>query len=541
MENSEIKKRFEALWTDRKIAEQAWDLIGRYIMPLIGSRFFQPEATEGEMDWRLQNVFDDTAVDGCDNLAASIHGSLTSPAVKWFDMAFGDDEKDKNLQYKQWLDNAVKKTWDTIQDSNFNLEAAEGYLDLCGFGNMFFFQEPKNDLAWDGMVTDSVPLREGYFEEDAEGNILRFYRLYNWRPLAIIDKFGAENVPDSIIAKSNQAASERIEFVMCIYKRKDKENADTSKALTPEDRPYGVKYILRESSELLGKEGGFYERPVSIVRWRRTTGSQWGYGPGLIALSTVLTLNKTMKLVLTAGEKAIDPASLVRRRGLLSSLDLSAGGKTVVKDDNVVQAYESKARFDVSQMSIEDMRMMIRSIFKVDQLELKDSPAMSASEAIIRYELMNRLLGPTMGRLQNDYLDPFVSNTFKMLFRAGEFGELPEGLTSGDVINIQYTGPLARAQKMDETASLERFMGNLSQLAEVYPSVRNVPNIEAIVLEMAENGNINTNLLNDEDTISQLNEKDQQINELMQMLQAAQAAADVDKTEAQARQLAGAA
>ena len=77
MDNKQIRTRFEELFSDRKIVENTWDLIERVIMPLGGGRFFQPLKNEGEIDWRRRGIFDDTAILGCDTLAASIHGSLT--------------------------------------------------------------------------------------------------------------------------------------------------------------------------------------------------------------------------------------------------------------------------------------------------------------------------------------------------------------------------------------------------------------------------------------------------------------------------------
>lgn len=536
MNTKDIKQRFEALFSDRQIVQEVWDLIEKYIVPFGGGRFFQPLHNEGEIDWRRRDIFDDTAILGCDTLAASIHGSLTSPATKWFDLNFRNKKLNDNIEAKQWLDEASRIAWDTIQDSNFNLEIAEGYLDLCGFGNTAISHEPINDLKWEGMEFDAMPLREIYFEEDANGKILRLFRLFQWRPAAIVSKFGAEKVPEKIVNKADATpVSERVDVIFCIYPREENKDADTSTILTKEKRPYGYKYILRESGEMLGDEGGYYEMPAYAVRWRRTSGSQWGYGPGHIAISTVLTLNETIKLVLEAAEKVIDPASLVTRRGVLSDLDLSPGGMTVVKDKDAIVPYESRARFDVSAVNIADLRDMVRRLFHVDQLELKESPAMSATEVMVRYELMNRLLGPTMGRLQHDLLDPLVTNTVAMLYRAKEIPEMPQIVRdAGGIVNIEYVGPLSRAQKMDENASLERWLGNISGLAEIFPEIRNVPNAIAIGKFMADGLNVDSNLMNSDGVINQLQAKDKQIEQLMGQLEVAQQQADIDKTNSQA-------
>lgn len=541
MDSKTIVKRFDALVSDRKTAEEAWDMIERFIMPMGGGKFFQSLTAEGEVNWRQRQIFDDTAILGCSTLAASIHGSLTSPAVKWFDLRFRNPDLNRSQAAKEWLEEGGNETWHTIQDSNFNLEVAEGYLDMVGFGTMGIFHQPINDLTWEGMTFDAVPLREFYFEENANGDILRFYRLFQWRPQQIIDKFGADNVPEHIKKKAEDSATNnRMDVIFCIYPIEANSDSNTDTILTIDKRPFGTKYVLKEGGEQLGEVGGLYEMPAYVVRWRRTSGSQWGFGPGVIALSTVLTLNEMIKLVLEAAEKVIDPATLVQKRGLLSDLDLSPGGQTVVKDVGMVVPYESGARFDVSALQVSDLRMMIRRLFHVDQLELKESPAMSATEVMVRYELMNRLLGPTMGRVQNDLLDKLVTNTFKMLYRAGQISQMPDEVAeAGGIVDIEYVGPLSRAQKMDEVAATERWLGNIATLGEMFPEALNVPNIPEISTGMADTLDIPAKYINDRKKIDQLNAKDDQIRQLQGALAAREQESQIQKNEAQAQQAAG--
>jgi hypothetical protein len=515
MNGVDIRKRFSELETDRKASEEVWDLLERFVYPIGGGKFFQPLSNEGELDWRRRNIYDDTAILGADTLAASIHGSLTSPAAKWFDHEFKDESVASNTDAIKWLSTCSKICWETIQASNFNLEVAEGYLDLTSFGNFAMSQEPVDDLSWDGINFDAMPLREAYFEEDEEGQPRCFYRLLRWTASRCISRFGRDKVPEVILKAFDSAVTNKFDIVFCVYLDEANKDADTTKILSKEMRPYQSKYILRENAESLGDTGGYYEMPVHFVRWRRAPGSQWGYGPGHLALSTVITLNEMIKLVLESAEKVIDPVSLVQQRGLLSDLDLQPGGKVVVKDvDKSIKAYESSARFDVSAMQVGDLRDMIRRLFHVDQLELKESPAMSATEVMVRYELMNRLLGPTMGRLQTDLLNRVVDQTFMALFRAGELPEMPDVVKQSDgIVGIQYVGPLARAQKSDEVAAMERWVMDIANFSQIYPELRHVVDPIKLALSLSEGLNVPTEILRGDAELKMRIKKDEDAQE----------------------------
>jgi len=473
MKTEDIKKRFEALWSQRKNVESTWDLIEQFIMPIRGGKFFESQQSEGEIDWRRgRNVYDSTAQNAMYTLASSMHGALTSPSTRWFSLRFREVALNAVTANMQWLEAASDAIFYALQDSNFNLEVNEGYLDLAGFGTSVIFEEPVSDTSWEGLDFSALPIRESYFEQDYQGQVHRFYRLLQWTPVQIVTKFGKENVPDIINTKAENGNNldEKIDLIFCVYPRENVEDSIWAKKLSPEKRKYGYKYILRASGEMIGKEGGYYEMPAYVPRWQKASGSQWGFSPATIALSDVMTLNALVELVLQALEKVVDPANLTTERGLISDLDLGAAGLTVVRNIEDLVPYESKANFNASTLQIEDLRNRIRQTFLVDQLELKESPAMSATEVNARVDLMQRLLGPVMGRLTNDFLDPMIERTFRILWRNGKIPPMPQGL-EGKEFDAEYTGPMARAQRTDKIQAIEGYLNSIGAMGEMLPEM----------------------------------------------------------------------
>lgn len=488
MDGLEIRKRFDYLVTQRKTVEDIWQVINQLVVPFRGD-FFRDVSSEHSVTWRdNREVFDSTAIDAAHILASSIHGSLTSPAIRWFELGYRDTRLNDNKEARSWLESAAEKCFNALQDSNFNLEANETYLDLVSYGTSMVVEEViEKNGKFQRLNFQSVPVEEMWFEQDHMGQAHRTYRRYQWTPVQMVTKFGKEGVPEDIYKQSQtpQGMDKRYAVIMCIYPREDKANANTSQTLSPKERPFGMKYVLHKDASELGEEGGYYEQPAFIPRWRKTSKSMWGHGPAMIALPDILTINSLVELILKATEKVVDPPTKVTERGLLSDLDLEPAGMTVVRSMDSMEPYESGARFDVSQLQREQLKQAIRSIFFVDQLELKESPAMTATEVQTRYELMQRLLGPTLGRLQSDYLDPLVQRTFNILYRAGQLENPPQIVfdSSGE-LDIIYTGPLVRAQRADIAQGVTRWVATLAELSEIKPDVLDIPDWDAISKEL---------------------------------------------------------
>jgi len=486
MKGIEIKHAYDALWSAQTAVMGTWDVISKLIVPFRGD-FWREVTNENSINWHQnREIFDSTAPNSNNLLASSIHSALTNPAYQWFDIVFRNPSLRKMARVRQWSQETTLRVYNALMDSNFDLEANELYLDLPSYGTGIILEEEVLERgSFKELLFQSVPLKEGLFEEDARGQVLRFYRKYKYTAHQIRDKFGVKNIPLVVSEQFDtvRGATEKIDVIFCIYPRQNKlKNKNSPKRLSAKQRPFGFKYVLYNApEEMLGEEGGYYEMPSYVPRWRKTNQSKYGNSPGMIALPDILTINQLTELVLTATEKVVDPATLVTERGLMSNLDLNPAGMTIVRDiEKSLKAYESRARFDVSSLQRENLISSIRNIFYVDQLEMKESPAMTATEVNVRYELMQRLLGPTFGRLKSDFLDRMVERTFYILYRNGEIDPIPEEAYTGDGnldLDIVYTGPMARAQRMDKVNAAFQWVGQLAEIAALHPSLEPVLDI----------------------------------------------------------------
>ena len=93
---------------------------------------------------------------------------------------------------------------------------------------------------------------------------------------------------------------------------------------------------------------------------------------------------------------------------------------------------------------------------------------MTATEVLQRNEEKMRLLGPVLGRLQSELLQPLISRSFALLLRNGLLPVAPEQLQGQD-IDIEYVSPLAKAQKLTDLQSMLRGFEVMMQVAEIAP------------------------------------------------------------------------
>jgi hypothetical protein len=528
VQNEDLIKRFEQADSDRAVIESMWDAIETFITPYRG-RFFNDQKDEGSIEWfRHRQVYDSTAVMAHQNLSASLHGSLTSPSIRWFDIRFRQESLNKNRQASRWLQESTDRVFYALQDSNFNLEINEAYQDLVGFGTAFVsLEESKGPAgAWNGLNFAGVPLKEAFFDQDEFGQASRFYRRLEWTPQQYLSKFG-DKVPQVVKDLDDKGDTTKRSLLYVVFPRNNK-IVPLGQKVSPSRRPWEYRYIDLATKEDCGTSGGYYEMPVYAPRWRKTSMSMWGNSPAMVALADVLSLNEARKMQLMAAEKHIDPPIFAEERALITDLDLSARGLNVVRDIAGVQPFRMEGNYGISQDVIAQLQDSVRNYFFTNQLDFPNPQAqpMTATEAQIRYELMQRLLGPTLGRLQNDLLDPIVSRTFRMLSRDGQIEEPPAVVMESEAdFDIQYLGALVRAQRVDNAAAIERVIMTVGGLAEVMPDM--VDNIDqnAVVGHLVRDLNAPADIVVDEKEVAKKQAERKQVQaEMMETEMAGQEA-----------------
>lgn len=467
---TDLCRRFDNAKSQRSTIQSRWDDIERFVTPYRGD-FFKEGGDETSVEWdRYGYDYSSVAVVSHQKLAAKIHGAVTSPSIRWFDMKFRDKKLNENQEAAVWLNNVSDLVYNGLQDSNLDLQINETYQDLCGFGTACITLEetPGPSGQWNGLLFTAVPLKECFFEEDFTGRVLRFYREIEWTPAEIISKFGTD-VPESIKKLEEAGRTDKQKVIYCVYPANNRIVPVGQKA-SPSRRPWAHCYILYDSKELLGKRGGYYEMSVFIPRWRKTSGSVWGNSPGMMAMGDIKSLNRMVQLDLVRGEKEIDPPMAVEERSMITDLDMRSGGVSVVRSiEGIKELFPQKPAYSTFERMAK-LESRIEEYFFVPGLQalLTDNKERTAFEIARMQEEVLQMLGPTMGRIQNDLLSPIIARAFKMMAREGVLPPAPAAvLESNAQMDVEYIGPLARAMRMAEANVIKDYVSFGGGMAEV--------------------------------------------------------------------------
>ena len=494
-----IRKRLDKLEADRGTWESHWQEILDYVMPRKAEITFL--RSRGEK--RTEVLFDSTAITANNLLAASLQGTLTSPSLPWFSLKLRDDDANKVRDIQIWLEDTARRMYAVFNESNFNTEVHEMYLDLCSVGTSAIFVEEANEgFLQGGLHFNTLHIAEYFIQENSTGRVDTLYRKYKMTARQAIQEFGEDNVGTKIKEAVKAKPDTQFNFIHAVEPTADYERA-TGKAKTK--LPFHSCHVCFED-KMVVRTGGYNEFPYLVPRWSKATGEIFGRSPSYNALPDIKTLNKAVEIGLKAWAKAIDPPLLVTDDGVIGRVRMTPAGITVVRSDTAIKPLQIGSNWQITDLKENQLRTAIRQAYYSDQLQLQEGPQMTATEVQVRYELMQRLLGPTLGRFQTEFLNPLIERVFGIMMRADALMPRPEAM-SGMNMDIEYVGPLARSQRMEEAIAVERLYQLAMQVVQVDPTVMDVINHEQAIRMRATLLGVPKTVLRGEDEVAEIREQ----------------------------------
>lgn len=300
---ADLRARFRKAKAARPAWETRWNDCFDYTLPL--SSELQGRGTSPNQPGRRADaLFDGTAADAVDQLAASLLAQLTPPWSRWFAFQPGE-EIDEALQgaVATLLDRASAQAQAHIDRSDFAVAAHQCYLDLVTAGTACLAVEEAELGAPSVLRFSAVPIQDVVLEEGPSGRLDTVFRLRRLSPQQVLARY--PKAAPAIAALGKQADAEtRINVLECVLPSVESRSGYDFFALL-EENTTGL-----EADGLL-EQGSFARSPFIAFRWIKAAGDVYGRSPVMKALPDIKTANKVVELVLlqpTAAEDGrLDP------------------------------------------------------------------------------------------------------------------------------------------------------------------------------------------------------------------------------------------
>lgn len=523
-----LLRRLSKLEQQRSTWESHWQELADYMRPRKADIVITSE-TPGRK--RTEQIFDGTAVRAAEMLSASLHGMLTNMSTSWFSLRYRDPQLQLDDEAREWLLSAEDAMYTAFHRSNFQEQIQELYDDLVVFGTATMMIEP-DDI--NNFRFSTRHIAEIYVAENAQGRIDTVYRKFKMTARAAIDQFGEAEVSDRIKHTEQRDPYEMIDIVHVVQPRSERDPAKINKL----NKAFSSFYLDRDDQQVLS-ESGYDEFPYVCPRWLKSS-TELGYGRscGMTALADTKVLNRMSEVNLRAAQKMTDPPLMVPDDGFMLPIRVVPGGLNFYRSGtrDRLEPLQIGSNTPVALNMEEQRRQAVRSAFYVDHLQLNQGPNMTATEVLQRTEQSMRMLGPVLGRLQSELLQPMISRCWSIMSKQEAFPQPPEFLQGTGDIEIEYVSPLARAQRKGDAQSLVQLMEFMQPLMAIDPGIADYLDMDGMAQHLIKTLSIPATIVRGEQEV--LGKRDEraaqqaqqaEMQEAMQIAQAAGKAAPMVK------------
>jgi len=456
----ELKDTLSRLEEKRSTWESHWQEVADLMLP----RKAEITKSRSRGDKRSTLIYDATAIHSLELLAASLHGTLTSSANRWFSLRFKNNFFNEDDTAKEWLEDSTDKMFLAFARSNFQQEIFENYHDLICFGtSCLMVEEDEEDI----LRFSARHIKEIFIEENKRAFVDKIYRKFKMTASQAVEKFGLENLSREV--QNNFKNKPFDEITLCHICRP--RNIYNTNKDDKANMPFQSIYFEYQTNHIISV-GGFRELPYIVARYLKSSTEIYGRSPAMNALPDVKVLNKMVEHSLKAAAKQIDPPILCPDDSMLAPIRMTPGSINYYRagsSRDKIEPFNINQNVQLTLEAENERRTAIAKMFHIDQLVISENRTMTATEVLQRQEEKLRILGPVMGRIQSELLEPMIIRVFNIMLRNNQFIQAPEILANQE-IDIEYVSPMALAQKGQELQSIMRgleIFGSISQMTPV--------------------------------------------------------------------------
>lgn len=409
------------------------------------NRYWRPKQQQGEI--KATRIYDTTAVEATKTFVSKLHDAMTPPGVQWAYLMLDEDYTEADIveveQAQMALDEYMRKLFNFIHASNFDVAINECYFDLA-IGTSCLIVNQNSDES--PLMFTSVPMDILSIEEASTGRIETWFRW--WQDVRVAEI--TQRWPKAIISESmyQDMMADSLAVVPKIYE---------GVMYCPHNTKKPYCYMVTTDMYILFMED-LESNPGIIWRFQKTNNEQWGRGPVVDALPSIISLQEMARVELASAnlntfrpymgfsDSVFNPHTFkLEPFTIIPIAPIGAGGQFPL------QPLPESANPQFAQLTINDLRYQIKQLLFSDQIQAatidQSKQPVTATELQVNQQQLAQRIGPLFSRLQQEFLWPLIKRVSYIL---DKMGLLPMPRIDGKLVQFKYKSPLALSKGQQE-------------------------------------------------------------------------------------------
>ncbi len=397
---------------------------------------------------RHDKIFDETAVVGVQEFASRLQAGIVPNFARWADLVGGQEvPEEEKLDVNKALDDVTEYVFEVLQNSNFNQEVHESFLDLAVGTGCLLVEEGD---AVNPVNFTAIPLPHICLDTGPKDDIDTVYRkrLVKCRDLLIA--YPDANLTEQMKIDMERNPDRQKTVIETVYR---------DYSALPDEKYHYCVIVKEDKEKIVHREmDGSGSNPYICFRWGKCAGEVYGRGPLMNAMAAIKTTNLTVEMILENAQMAISGIYQLEDDGIVNTDTIQLLPGTVIPKapgSSGLQPIKNAGDFRVSDIILSDMRNNIKRALYNDMLGDPNRTPASATEIAERMADLSRRIGSAFGRLQAEMVTPILRRVIYILKKQGKI-EVPQ--INGREVKVVSISPLAQAQMQTDIASVDRFL-----------------------------------------------------------------------------------
>lgn len=535
----EIARRCLYKFEDYKVRRATWETQWQEATDLVHPNSSHILKLQYPGTPRTRLMFDGTAVMARGECAAALQSYVMPSNERWFNLSTHDPRLLYDRDCLIWLESVSDLIfwYYSLPSVYFNPAVSEIFNDLVGYGTACLYQD------WD-MVRQcpsfkSIQMLNLFVDEDYNGRIDTNYVTQEWTARQAYQIFG-DKLPQKLKDQLDKP-SQNNRYYKFLHAVEPRETYRRGSKLAT-DMKYASYWICLDTKETI-EESGYTSLPYSVPRWRKIPQETYGHGPSLDAMPDIKMINALARIMVVAGEKAIDPVILIPDDGFISAMTTVPGqlvryDSTFSQFGEMVKPLEHKGNLQYGIEFLNRLSDKIERAFYIDFIRSETKKErQSVPETLDKRDEMLRMLASILGRQETELQGQVIARTFNLLLNNKILPVPPMKLRTAK-LKIEFVSQAARAQSSSKMAPIMQLLQDLVPLGQISNgSVYDIIDTDAVVQQYVNAKAISQKIIRLPRDVAQIRQGRQQQQEMQQAGQTGQQIAGAAKDLATAHSM----